>query len=120
MEMNTSAEAKMIEALGQAQPVSRQPKKETVMSFKNGPVYMGLKLVSPFNKDTQEYEDPIPKVVFLVDGKYVRMPIDSELFREFGGFLLKLSDVTDGVKVPEKEIDLEEVKAKIARLKGAA
>ena len=54
MEMNTSAEAKMIEALGQAQPVSRQPKKETVMSFKNGPVYMGLKLVSPFNKDTQE------------------------------------------------------------------
>ena len=110
----------MIEALGQAQPISRQPKKETVMSFKNGPVYMGLKLVSPFNKDRQEYEEPIPKVVFLVDGKYVRMPIDSELFREFGSFLLKLSDVTDGVKVPEKEVDLEEVKAKIARLKGAA
>ena len=56
----------------------------------------------------------------MVDGKYVRMPIDSELFREFGGFLLKLSDVTDGVKVPEKEVDLEEIKAKIARLKGAA
>ena len=120
MEMNTSAEAKMIEALGQAQPVSRQPKKETVMSFKNGPVYMGLKLVSPFNKDTQEYEDPIPKVVFLVDGKYVRMPIDSELFREFGSFLLKLSDVTDGVRVPEKEVDMDTVREKLSSLKAVS
>ena len=104
--------------LGEAQPVSRQPKKETVMSFKHGSIYMGLKLVSPFNKETQEYEDPVPKIVFLVDGKYVRMPIDSELFGEFGGFLMKLSEVTDGIRVPEKEIDMSEVMAKLSRLKG--
>ena len=118
--MNTIAEQSAIALLGEAQPTSRQSKKETVMSFKHGPVYMGLKLVSPFNKETQEYEEPMPKIVFLVDGKYVRMPIDSELFREFGSFLMKLSDVTEGVRVPEKEIDLDEVKAKSARLKGAS
>ncbi len=110
-------ESKAIELLGQAQPVSRQPKKETVMSFKDGPVYMGLKLVSPFDKDTQEYGDPVPKIVFLVDGKYVRMPLDSRLFGEFGKFLIKLFEVTEGIKVPEKEIDMDRVKEMLSGLR---
>ncbi len=118
MEQNNSVCDKAVELLGEAMPVSRQPKKETIMSFKKGPVYMGLKIVSPFNKETQEYEAPIPKVVFLVDGKYVRLPLDSDLFKDWGEFLGKLSDVTDGVRVPEKEVDMSEVKAKLSRLKG--
>ena len=120
MEENSNVCSKAVELLGEAMPVSRQPKKETIMSFKKGPVYMGLKIVSPFNKETQEYEAPIPKVVFLVDGKYVRLPLDSDLFRDWGEFLGKLSAVTDGVRVPEKEVNMKEVMAKLSCLKGAS
>ena len=118
MEQSNSVADKAMELLGQAQPVSRQPKKETVMSFKKGPIFMALKIVAPFNKEKQEYEEPEPKIVYLVDGKYIRMPIDSKLFGEFGDFLKKLSELTDGIKVPEKEIDIETAKAKILRLSG--
>ena len=120
MEQNNSVCDKAVELLGEAMPVSRQPKKETIMSFKKGPVYIGLKIVSPFNKETQEYEAPIPKVVFLVDGKYVRLPLDSDLFKDWGEFLGKLSEVTDGVRVPEKEVDMDTVREKLSRLKAVS
>lgn len=113
-------ENEAMELLGRAQPVSRQPKKETVMSFKDGPVYMGLKLVSQFDKETQGYGDPVPKVVLLVDGKYVRMPLDSDLFGKWGEFLIKLSEVTEGIRIPEREIDMDRVKEMLFGLKVGA
>ncbi len=118
--MTDDIEIKAMELLGQAQPVSRQSRKEKVMSFKNGPVYIGLKLISQFDKDTQEYGDPVPKIVFLVDGKYVRLSLDSKLFGELGSFLIKLSEVTEGVRVPEKEVDIEKVKEMLSGLKVAS
>ena len=38
--------ARATELLGQAEPVSRQPRKETLMSFREGHLFMALKLVS--------------------------------------------------------------------------
>ena len=66
--------ARATELLGQAEPVSRQPRKETLMSFREGHLFMALKLVTPFDKGSQTYLDPIPKIVLMVDGKYVRGP----------------------------------------------
>ena len=39
--------ARATELLGQAEPVSRQPRKETLMSFREGHLFMALKLVTP-------------------------------------------------------------------------
>ena len=101
--------ARAVELLGQAEPVSRQPKKETLMSFREGHLFMALKLVTPFDKGSQTYLDPIPKIVLMVDGKYVRMPVDGDLIGSFGSFLCRMSEALEGVKVPRKEIDMDQV-----------
>lgn len=98
--------ARAVELLGQAEPVSRQPRKETLMSFREGHLFMALKLVTPFDKVSQTYLDPIPKIVLMVDGKYVRMPVDGDLI---GSFLCRMSEALEGVKVPRKEIDMDQV-----------
>ena len=68
---------------------------------------MALKLVTPFDKVSQTYLDPIPKIVLMVDGKYVRMPVDGDLIGSFGSFLCRMSEALEGVKVPRKEIDMD-------------
>lgn len=101
--------ARATELLGQAEPVSRQPRKETLMSFREGHLFMALKLVTPFDKGSQTYLDPIPKIVLMVDGKYVRMPVDGDLIGSFGSFLCRMSEALEGVEVPKKEIDMDKV-----------
>ena len=81
--------ARATELLGQAEPVSRQPRKETLMSFREGHLFMALKLV--------------------VDGKYVRMPVDGDLIGSFGSFLCRMSEALEGVEIPKKEIDMDKV-----------
>ena len=105
--------ARAVELLGQAEPVSRQPRKETLMSFREGHLFMALKLVTPFDKVSQTYLDPIPKIVLMVDGKYVRMPVDGDLIGSFGSFLCRMSEALEGVKVPRKEIDMDQVLRRI-------
>ena len=88
--------ARATELFGQAEPVSRQPRKETLMSFREGHLFMALKLVTPFDKGSQTYLDPIPKIVLMVDGKYVRMPVDGDLIGSFGSFLCRMSEALEG------------------------
>ena len=85
-------------------------RKDVVLSFREGHVYMALKMVSPCDDSTETKFDPIPRIVFLVDGKYVRMPVDRALLKKLGTFMVRLSELLEGVKVPEKEIDLEEAR----------
>ena len=70
---------------------------------------MALKLVTPFDKGSQTYLDPFPKIVLMVDGKYVRMPVDGDLIGSFGSFLCRMSEALEGVEVPKKEIDMDKV-----------
>ena len=98
--------ARATELLGQAEPVSRQPRKETLMSFREGHLFMALKLVTPFDKGSQTYLDPIPKIVFMVDG---------DLIGSFGRFLCRMSEALEGVEVPKKEIDMDKV---LRRMRG--
>jgi hypothetical protein len=100
--------------LGTALSVSKPTKKENVLSFRKGHVFVALKLVTVFNKEKGEYDDPIPKITFLVDGKYVRMPIDSGLLKSLGGFLSDLGEVLEGVDVPESRVDVEAAKRLIS------
>lgn len=113
---NRSAIATAIKQLGSPQPVSRQPKKETLMSFRDGGIYVALKLVSLFDKETQEYQKPVPKITFLIDGKYARIPVNSNWLKKFGEFITGLSEVIDGTdteKYGDKKVDIEAVKKKL-------
>ncbi len=49
-------------------------------------------MVSSFDKESQSYQQPQPKITCMVDGKYIRMPIDASL--------IKLGDVLEGVEIP--------------------
>jgi len=108
--INQEIKDKAVELLGSAQPVTKPTKKENVLSFRKGHVYIALKLVTPYDKEKQQYAEPMPKIVFLVDGKYVRMPIDSSLLKSLGKFLIDLGEVVEGVDVPEMNIDVESAK----------
>ena len=103
----------VIELLGEARSVSRSPKKETLMSFREGGVYMALKLVSSYDRTAGGYAEPEPRIVFVVNGKYIKLPLESDLFKRFGGFLMKVGEAVEGVEVRQPEIDLEAVKEKM-------
>ena len=107
-----------VELLGPAQPVSKPTLKEDVMSFRNGHVYVALRMVAPFDRERNEYAEAFPRITFLVDGKYIRMPIDSGLLTSLGGFLMKMGDVLEGVRIPEREIDVKDVRNRILELTG--
>lgn len=46
------------------------------------------------------------------------MPIDSDLLTSLGNFLVKMGDVLEGVRIPEKEINVEDVRNRILELTG--
>ncbi len=50
---------KAVELLGAAQSVSKPTKKENLVSFRNSHVFVALNLVSQYNRESQQYEDPV-------------------------------------------------------------
>ncbi|MBQ7701491.1 MAG: hypothetical protein IJT54_03720 [Candidatus Methanomethylophilaceae archaeon] len=95
-------------------------KKEDLMSFEEGHVRMSLRMITPFVRDGQIYADPFPKILFLVDGKYVRMPLDSGLLRDLGDFMTRLGAAIEGVDLPGKaEDDIPLVRSRLSECAGA-
>lgn len=115
--ISNAIEDRAVELLGSAAPVSKPVRKENLMSFREGNIFVSLKVVSEFDRQTQSYSDPFPKIVFMVDGKYVRMPVDSELMKGLGEFLVKLGTVLEDVEIPQKEIDMDNVRRKFERFR---
>ena len=101
-----------------ATPSNGRSRKENILSFREGHVYMALKMVSTFDEVNKVYKDPIPRVTFLVDGKYVRMPTDRRLLRKLGEFMVSVSDLLEGVDIPENNLDLDRARREIDRIKG--
>ncbi len=76
-------------------------KKEDLLSFEEGHVRISLRMVTPFDRDKRIYSDPFPNKMFHVDGKYVRMPLDSRLLHDLGGFMTEMGDDIEGMEFPE-------------------
>lgn len=115
--ISNAIEDRAVELLGSAAPVSKPVRKESLMSFREGNIFVALKVVSEFDRQTQSYSDPFPKIVFMVDGKYVRMPVDSELMKRLGEFLVKLGTVLEDVEIPHREVDMDDVRRKLERFR---
>ncbi len=45
----------------------------------------------------------------------VRMPVDSELMKRLGEFLVKLGTVLEDVEIPHREVDMDDVRRKMER-----
>lgn len=88
---NEDVLAQAREVFGTAQPVSKQTKKENLMSFRKGPVFIALRLVTPYDKAKQDYGEPFPRLTFLVNGKYVAFPMESGLLSDVADFMKQLA-----------------------------
>ncbi len=89
---------------------SQGPAIDVKVSFRKGHVFVALKPAFHYDRESQQYEDPVPKITFLVDGKYVRRPVDSPIPKSLGKFLGDLGDILEGVEVPERSVDIEEAR----------
>lgn len=85
--------------MGEPSPVTYPTKKRNVVSFKGENMYMGLKLVSEYDKEKGEYLPPVPRMTFTVDGKYVRIPMDYHWLKRFATFISDLADIIKDVDV---------------------
>ena len=69
---------------------SRPAKKMRVASFEQRNVTVPVKMVSKFDKNGKKYLEPVPRIAFLVSGKYNRIPSDPDFLRDLGSFLVTL------------------------------
>ena len=96
----------------------RKPRKQKIMSFKRGRIFMALKMVSPFIKEKNEYGEAFPRITFLVDGRYVRLPIESDTLQELGSFMMKMGKALEGVKVSDDELNMDRIRDRIRACGG--
>ena len=94
-------------------PFSKKTRKETLMSFRQGNARVELRLITPFDETLGRYLRPIPKVVFLVDDKYVRIPVDGRFITDLWEFLIDLGRVIEGIGVSGNKIDVDGIIGRI-------
>jgi|GEM_PF-2130923 len=70
---------------------NRKTKVRNIAAFDKGNIRMFFRSVVPYNKETGCYEEPLLRLVTLVDGKYVRVPLDPGLLKEWGAFVQQVS-----------------------------
>ena len=88
------------------------------MSFSHGTVYMDLRLVREYDIAKQDYGEPIPKIILLVNNKFVPIPFDSVFLKQFGNFVASIGEVIEDVKLPEEKFTVEEAKEKMRKFSG--
>lgn len=98
--------------------VVKKTKKEKILSFKRGHVYMALKMVTPFNREKNEYGEAFPRITFLVDGRYVRLPLECDTLKELGQFMTKVGTALEGVKIPDDSMNMDAVRDRIRACGG--
>ena len=106
-------------ALGQMQ-VSNDNKetiKTPVMSFSNGNVYIGLKLVSTYDKEKNVRREPVPRITAIFNGHFVEFPMNGEWWRSFADFADKMAQAMEGVDITNSNINDDVDNAKILMAK---
>lgn len=93
--------------------------KTPIMSFSNGNVYIGLKLVSTFDTRTNTRRDPVPKITASFNGKFVEVPLNGKWWRSFADFVNKMAEAMDGVDLTNSNIndDVEYAKDMMAKFR---
>ena len=98
--------------------VEMRTKKQRILSYKKGPVYMALKMVTPYDSENQTYGRAFPRITFLVDGRYIRMPLDSDELKELGAFISKVGEALEGVDIPDDRMYMDAIRRRIRACGG--
>ena len=96
----------------------KKTKKDKILSYKKGHVYMALTMVTPFDREINDYGEPFPRITFLVDGRYVRLPLETDTLQELGEFMTKVGKSLEGVKVPDDSISVAAARDRIRACGG--
>ncbi len=68
----------------------KHSKKTRIASFHRSNVTVTMKMVSQFDRDAGEYEEPSPKISVVINGKHNRIPAEPDLLMDLGSFLTTL------------------------------
>ncbi|HKM14265.1 MAG TPA: hypothetical protein VJY42_05090 [Candidatus Methanomethylophilaceae archaeon] len=68
-----------------------ETQKTPIMSFSEGNVYLGLKLVSYFDTKTNTRKEPVPKITASFNGKFVEVPLNGKWWRHYADFVEKMA-----------------------------
>lgn len=80
-------------------------KKFPIMSFSQNGVYLGLKLVSVFDKRTNKRRDPTPRITASFNGTFVEVPLNGKWWRAYADFVEKMAQAMDGVDLSNSTIN---------------
>ena len=100
-------------------PGAVEDKSDRILVFNKGGVYLGLKLVQTFNVETGKYSDPVPRVTYIVNGKFNNIPLNGKWWREYADFVNKFADTLDGLDIERATIidDVDRAKKLMAQFK---
>ena len=90
-------------------------KKTRIASFSRSNITVTMKMVSKFNADTGEYEEPSPRISFMINGKYNRIVADPELLKDLGAFLVTLGDTMQSLGIREEASTETTIRDRIER-----
>jgi len=82
-----------------------ETQKTPIMSFSEGNVYVGLKLVSYFDAKNNTRKDPVPKITMSFNGKFVEVPLNGKWWKHFADFASKMAVAMDGVDLSNANIN---------------
>lgn len=81
-----------------------ETQKVPVMSFSEGNIYLGLKLVSYYDERKGVHQDPVPKLTASFNGKFVEVPVSGKWWRHFADFTEKIAQALEGVEIVNSNI----------------
>ncbi len=94
--------------------------KTPVMSFSQDNIYLGLKIVTPFDEKTGAYKEPAPRITASFNGTFVNYPVDGKFWKAFAEFAAKMADALEGVKVTQSTVydDVDTAKQLMAQFRN--
>ncbi len=104
------------EVLGVPKPVSKPPMRIPITKFRHGNIFVGLNMVADYDKKTQDYKVPQPRMTFIVGDMHPYLPVDAQLFKDLGKSFTDLGNSIENMEFPKEEMDIEEIRAKLRAL----
>ncbi len=90
-------------------------RKTRIASFSRSNITVTMKMVSKFNVDTGEYEEPSPRISFMINRKYNKVTADPGLLRDLGSFLTALGDTMESMGIRENPPTEDLIRNRIER-----
>lgn len=105
---------------GQVVVGDTETQKTPIMSFSEGSVYLGLKLVSYFDEKTNTRKEPVPKITSSFNGKFVEVPLNGKWWRHYADFVEKMATAMEGIDLSNANIndDVDYAKSVMSKFKA--